>query len=120
MDALYPVILDLTSPSPSLLSRVGAVHVAYYHYQQEIMWFGQLTSCMPGILATLSSSSSNERELCLHLNAVTEVVGDLSPPLDKDQSRQLLKWLSKLRLCQNAIDSILSLESHSPVATELR
>ena len=120
MGALDPVILDLVSSSPSLLSRVAAVHVVYYHCRQEIMWFGQLTSCMPGILATLSNSSSNEKQLRLHLNAVAVVVGDLSPPLDKDKNHQLLKWLGKLRLCQSAVDSILSLECHSPIANELR
>ena len=120
MDALHPVIKDLTGSSPSLLSHVVAMHVAYYHYQQEIMWFGQLTSYMPGILVTLSSSYSNEAILLLHLNAVAEVVGDLSPPLNEDQSHQLSKWLCKLRLCQNAINSILSLECHSPLAIDLR
>ena len=120
MDALHPVIKDLAGSSPSLLSHVAAMHVAYYHYQQEIMWFGQLTSYMPGILATLSRSYSNEPLLHLHLSAVAEVVGDLSPPLDKDQKHQLSKWRDKMRLCQNAIDSILSLECHSPLATDLR
>ena len=120
MDALHPVIQDLTGSSPTLLSHEAAVHVAYYHYQQEIVWFGQLTSYMPGTLAMLRSSPSNEAILHLHLNAVAEVVGDLSPPLDKDQNHQLQKWLGKMRLCQNAIDSILSLECHSSPATELR
>ena len=121
MDALHPIIQDLaSSPSPSLLSHVAAVHVAYYDYQQEIMWFGQLTSYMPGILATLNTSCSKEAKFHLHLSAVAEVVEDLPPPLDKDQNHQLLKWFGKMKLCQTAIDSILSLERQSPLATELR
>ena len=84
------------------------------------MWFGLLTSYMPGILATMIPSDSNEPNLQLHLSAAAQVVDDLSPPLNKDQSHQLLKWLDKLRLCQNAIESILNPESHSPLVTDLR
>ena len=47
---------DFTAGSVSLLSKVAAVHVVYHQYQQEIMWFGQLTTYIPGILVKLDKT----------------------------------------------------------------
>ena len=47
---------DLTTGSPSLLSRLVAVHVAYQDSKKEIMWFGQITSHIPGILTQLGNA----------------------------------------------------------------
>ena len=47
---------DLTSRSPSFLSLLVAVHVAYQDSKKEIMWFGQITSHIPGILTQLGNA----------------------------------------------------------------
>ena len=33
-----------------------AFHVVFHSFEQEIMWFGQLTACLPGILVTLDKA----------------------------------------------------------------
>lgn len=37
----------------SLVSLLAAVHVIYHEFQQDIMWFGQLTTYLPSILVQL-------------------------------------------------------------------
>ena len=56
--ALHMIVTgpDLTSRSPSLLSQLVAVHVAYQHSKKEIMWFGQITSHLPGVLVQLGNA----------------------------------------------------------------
>ena len=56
--ALHTIVTgpDLTSRSPSLLSQLVAVHVAYQHSKKEIMWFGQITSHLPGVLVQLGNA----------------------------------------------------------------
>lgn len=46
----------------------------------------------------------------LHLVTVDKLLYELQPPLKKDHlSQNLIPWLNDLRLCQNTINSILSL-----------
>ena len=40
----------------SLLFKIIAFHVVYLTYQKEVMWFGQLTTCLPGILVQLNNA----------------------------------------------------------------
>ena len=110
---------ELASTSKSLLCRVAAVHVAYYHCQQEIMWFGQLTTHKPGILAKLGDIKHGVR-IELHLRAVHEVLEDLKPPLEQNNKHQITKWLTDVQLFQNIIDSILALDNDAPLIGELR
>ena len=61
----------------------------------------------------------------LHLHAVNHALGRLNPPLSKNESEDkekdvLTSWLSKLRLSQNAIDSILNLPSQTELANRAR
>jgi len=54
----------------------------------------------------------------LHLYAVDHALRSLEPPLGKKETEDkekatLTQWLNKLRLSQNAVDSILSLPSQS-------
>ena len=110
---------ELASESQSLLSRVAAVHVAYYHCQQEIMWFGQLTTHKPGILAKLGDIEHGV-QMKLHLRAVHEVLQDLKPPLNQSDKHQISKWLTDVQLLTNTIDSILALGGESPLIGKLR
>ena len=121
MDALHMVVTspELASTSQSLLSRVAAVHVAYYHCQQEIMWFGQLTSHKPGILVKLGDIEHGV-QMELHLRAVHEVLQDLKPPLDQSDKHQISKWLTDIQLLRNTIDSILALNGNAPLIKNLR
>ena len=47
------------SKHQSLLSRIIAIHVAYWFHHKEIMWLGQLTSVMPGIIVPLKNMDGN-------------------------------------------------------------
>ena len=50
----------------------------------------------------------------LHLYAAEKMVDTLEPPLQKDDPYpNLSQWLNRVRLSQNAIESILSLRSQS-------
>ena len=111
---------ELASSSQSLLYRIAAVHVAYYHCQQEIMWFGQLTTHKPGILARLGGDIEHGTQMQLHLRAVREVLQDLRPPLERDNKHQITKWLKDIQLLQNAIESILALNDETLINEELR
>ena len=119
MDALHTIVTspELASASQSLLSCVAAVHVAYYHCQQEIMWFGQLTTHKPGILAKLGDIEHGV-QMELHLRAVQEVLQDLKA-LNQTVKHQTFKWLTDVQLLRNAIDSILALGSNSPLSKDL-
>ena len=121
MDALHTVVTspELASKSQSLLSRVAAVHVAYYHCQQEIMWFGQLTTHKPGILAKLRDIEHGV-QMELHLRAVHEVLQGLKPPLNQNDKHQISKWLTDVQLLRNTIDSILALNNTAPLIEGLR
>ena len=110
---------EFDSASESLLFRVAAVHVAYYHCQQEIMWLGQITTHKPGILAKLEDVKHGS-QMQLHLRAVHEVLQDLKPPLEQSDKHQLSKWLTDIQLLRNAIDSILALDNDAPLIEELR
>ena len=41
----------------SAVSYLAAVHVLLHEYQKDIMWFGQLTTIIPGILYLLPDES---------------------------------------------------------------
>ena len=46
----------------------------------------------------------------LHLHAVNEALkDDLIPPLSMENKMHLPQWLTLMQLCQNVIDSILTL-----------
>ena len=110
---------ELASSSPSLLHQMVAVHVAYYHCQQEIMWFGQLTAHKPGILAKLEDIEHGI-QMQLHLRAVQEVLEDLKPPLEQNNKHQFAKWLTDIQRLQNSVESILAIKSKSILTKELR
>ena len=110
---------ELASTSKSLLSRVAAVHVAYYHCQQEIMWFGQLTTHKPGILAKLGDIKHGA-QMQLHLRAFQEVLEDLKPPLEESNKHQLKKWLTDIQLLQNPMNSVLVLKTETTLIEELK
>ena len=110
---------ELASTSQSLLSRVAAVHVAYYHCQQEIMWLGQLTTHKPGILARLGDIKHGV-QMELHWRAVHEVLQDLEPPLNQIDKHQISKWLNDVQLLRNTIDSILALDGNALLIEDVR
>ena len=94
------------------------------------MWFGQLTTHIPGILIQLDKAigyynhiilfdisvfiyieeySSQYMELPLYAVKVAINENNLALPLDPDDRAYVPHRLVKLQLCQNAIDSILTL-----------
>ena len=98
------------SKHTALFSRVVAVHVAYQDCQRELFWFGRLTTHLPGILVILSDVPHNPDKLELHLHAVQVALdNELTPPLTMQNKQNLPVWLVWMQLCQNAIDSILTL-----------
>uniref|UniRef100_A0A1X7TWB5 RZ-type domain-containing protein n=1 Tax=Amphimedon queenslandica TaxID=400682 RepID=A0A1X7TWB5_AMPQE len=102
------------SPHNSLLSLLLAVHVVYHEYEQEIMWFGQLTSHIPGILILLLQDEDyNCHDFDLPLLTVMLFIGpdNLALPLVPHQRKNIPERLVKLQLCQNSIDTILTLGS---------
>ena len=122
LDAIItsPDLSPPNSPHPPLLSRVAAVHTAYHHYQRELLWFGCLTSHLPGVLILLQGITHNPDRLELHLQAVRMVLeDDLIPPLTAKTKKNLPQWLVWMQLCQNAIDSILTLGQETEFATKL-
>ena len=94
------------------------------------MWFGQLTTHIPGILVHLKNGilylfvlsliftfpiavevhSSQYFELPLHAVGVA-IKSELALPLKPEDKEYLPQRLVKLQLCQNAIDSIISIGS---------
>ena len=71
--ALHTIVTG-TSRSTSLLSQLVAVHVAYQHSKKEIMWFGQITSHLPGVLVQLAIGIGMEGHqplLALHCSSIT-------------------------------------------------
>ena len=108
---------DLSLPlakCPPLLSRIAAVHVAYHHCQRELLWFGRLTAQLPGVLMRLNDVLHNPDRMELHLQAVKVVLEDnLTPPLAASDREHLPQWLVWMQLCQNAIDSILTLRKET-------
>ena len=105
-----PDLSPHVSKHTTLFSRVVAVHVAYQDCQRELLWFGRLTTHLPGILVKLSDVPHNPNRLELHLHAVQVALdNDLTPPLSVQNKQNLHVWLVWMQLCQNAIDSILTL-----------
>ena len=50
-----------------------------------------------------------------------KLLDDLQPPLNKDQlNKNLVPWLNDLRMCQNTVNSILSLTSQSQWVENLK
>ena len=99
LDAIItsPDLSPPNSPHPPLLSSVAAVHTAYNHYQRELLWFGCLTSHLPGVVILLRNITHNPDRLELHLQAVHKVLDkDLVPPLDVKHLPQSLE----MQLCQ--------------------
>ena len=117
LDAIItsPDLSPPNSPHPPLLSCLAAVHTAYHHYQRELLWFGSLTSHLPGVLISLQDITHNPDKLELHLQAVHMVLEKdlIPPPLSTEDRENLAKWLDLMQLCQNAIDSILMLGRES-------
>ena len=93
-----------------LLCHVTAVHVAYHNCQRELLRFGCLTAQLPGVVVKLTKVTHNPDRLVLHLQALGVVLDDnLTPPLDLKDRKHLSKWLVWMQLCQNAIESIITL-----------
>ena len=56
----------------------------------------------------------------LHLLAVEKLLSELEPPLNRDHlTHNLIPWLNDLRLCQNTVNSILSLSSRNQSSEDL-
>ena len=53
---------QLTEGKNILTRMIIAVHVVYHTVEEHIHWFGQLTSCMPGILVKLDASCKEPQE----------------------------------------------------------
>ena len=105
-----PDLSPHVSKHTTLFSRVVAVHVAYQDCQRELLWFGRLTTHLPGILVKLSDVPHNPDRLELHLHAVQVALdNELTPPLTVQNKQNFPVWLVWMQLCQNAIDSILTL-----------
>ena len=105
-----PDLSPHVSKHTALFSRVVAVHVAYQDCRRELLWFGRLTTHLPGILVKLSDVPHNPDRLELHLHAVQVALdNELTPPLSVQNKQNLPVWLVWMQLCQNAIDSILTL-----------
>ena len=99
-----------TAHHATLLCHVTAVHVAYHNCQTELLSFGRLTALLPGVVVKLREVKHNPDRLELHLHAVREVLDDnLTPPLNLKDRKHLSKWLVWMQLCQNAIESIITL-----------
>lgn len=72
--------------------------------------FGCLTALLPGVVVKLKEVTHNPNKLELHLHALGVVLdGNLTPPLDFEDRKHLSKWLVWMQLCQNAIESIVTL-----------
>ena len=100
-----------TSKHAPLLCRVTAVYVAYHKCQSELLRFGRLTALLPGVVVKLKEVLHNPYKLELHLHALSVVLdGNLSPPIDFKDRKHLSKWLVWMQKCQNAIESIITLE----------
>ena len=57
----------------------------------------------------------------LHLLAVDKLLRELQPPLNKESLKQnLVPWLNDIRMCQNTVNSILSLTSQNQWMDELK
>ena len=56
----------------------------------------------------------------LQLHAVKVALEHLTLPLDKDVRKHIPSKLIKIQLCQNAIDSILTLSQGNKMAEEIR
>ena len=56
----------------------------------------------------------------LHLYAVKVALEDLTIPLEKEKRKYIQPRLIKIQLCQNAIDSILTLGQANEMAEEIR
>ena len=110
-----------SSTHSPLLWHVAAVHVAFHHCRQELLWFNQLTSHMPGVLVKLQDITHSEKRLQLHLHAVKIAIEDtLSPLLYSKGGKHIPQWLVNVQLCRNAIDSILTLAQDTPLAASVR
>ena len=63
---------------------------------------------------TLNDVPHNPDRIELHLQAVQVVLDDnLTPPLEASDREHLPQWLVWMQLCQNAIDSILTLRKET-------
>ena len=56
----------------------------------------------------------------LHLHAVKVAMQHLTLPLDKDIRKHIPSRLIKIQLCQNAIDSILTLSQDNEMVEQIR
>ena len=56
----------------------------------------------------------------LHLHAVKVALEHLTIPLEKENRKYIQSRLIKIQLCQNAIDSILTLSQGNEMAEEIR
>ena len=99
-----------TSKHAPLLCHVTAIHVVYHSCQRELLSFGRLTSLLPGVVVKLHEVPPNPDRLELHLHAVRVVLDDiLTPPFNLKDRKHLSKWLVWMQLCQNPIESIITL-----------
>ncbi|XP_019853235.1 PREDICTED: E3 ubiquitin-protein ligase RNF213-like [Amphimedon queenslandica] len=111
------------SPHKSLLSFLAAVHVVYNEYQKDIMWFGQLTAHSPGILLQLAREDFCDCQyfkLPLYAVKVSISPDNLALPLTPEKRGFIRQRLVKLQLCQNSIDSILTLAPNNEFTQEIR
>jgi hypothetical protein len=106
---------DFKRSITSFVSLLAAVHVVYHNFQQEIMWFGQLTTHIPGILVHLLQIVKHDPYcMKLQLHAVKVAIdNELQIPIEVENRQYIPQMFIKLQLCQNIIDSILSLSSSS-------
>ena len=104
------------------------------------MWFGQLTTHIPGILVQLDKTigyynhnnllilhfvfieeySSQYMELPLYAVKVAINENNLALPLDPEKRDCVPQRLVKLQLCQNSIESILTLGEPTELTKEIR
>ena len=105
------------------------------------MWFGQLTTHIPGILVQLDKTigyyifiiivilfdisvfieySSLYMELPLYAVKVAINENNLALPLDPEKRDCVPQRLIKLQLCQNSIESILTLGQPTELTKEIR
>ena len=68
----------------------------------------------------LNTEQYNNEHMELQLYAVKVALEHLTLPLDKDVRKHIPSKLIKIQLCQNAIDSILTLSQGNKMAEEIR
>ena len=68
----------------------------------------------------LNTEQYSNEHMELQLYAVKVALEHLTLPLDKDVRKHIPSKLIKIQLCQNAIDSILTLSQGNKMAEEIR